>query len=320
VITSPITDMGTVIPILYQGATPVFAELDPSTITLSLPAVEAAITPRTRAILAVNLWGNACDLDALSRLCSTRGLTLIEDCAQALGAEYGGRQIGTTGVIGCFSLNEYKQISCGDGGIVITDDESLADRLRQATDKAYNRKPDALIRHPTFLAGNYRMTELQGAVAVAQLLKLDSIVSRRRAWCSELSRRLAGVAGLMLPTPTEGCDPSWWNYPMQVIPERLGIDSDGYAAALRAEGLPVGARYTGQCVYEYPVFTEHSAYARGGHGYASRQYGPGLCPVAECILRNMVLLTMNEAYTAQDLDETVEGVRRVAAWYRERRD
>jgi Predicted pyridoxal phosphate-dependent enzyme apparently involved in regulation of cell wall biogenesis len=135
VITSPITDMGTVIPILYQGAVPVFADLHPHSYTMLPESVEARITPRTRAVLAVHLWGNACDLNALRDICRRHNLWLIEDCAQAFGCRYMGEPIGTLGDIGCFSLNEFKHISCGDGGIVITRDQRLATRLRLATDK-----------------------------------------------------------------------------------------------------------------------------------------------------------------------------------------
>jgi dTDP-4-amino-4,6-dideoxygalactose transaminase len=315
VIVSPITDMGSVIPILFQGAVPVFADLDPRTATLSPDAVESVITPRTRAVLAVHLGGNACDLNALSALCERRGLMLIEDCAQAFGCAYEGRPIGTLGAVGCFSLNEYKHISCGDGGIVVTDDDALAVRLRLATDKAYDRRPGTAVRNPAFLAANYRMTELQGAVALAQLGKLDDIVARRRAWCAGLSERLRGLPGLLVPEPTPGCDPSWWFYLLQVAPEILGADADEVAAALRAEGMPVGAHYIGVCLYEYPVFADHSAFARGGHAYEGRDYRHGLCPNAERILDRCLILSVNEAYTPTDLDETARAFRRVHAYF-----
>jgi perosamine synthetase len=308
--------MGSAVPILYQGAVPVFADLDPRTYTLDPDAVAAAITPRTRAVLAVHLWGNACDLTALAALCQKHAITLIEDCAQALGCTYLGRPIGTWGAMGCFSLNEFKHISCGDGGIVLTDDPELAERLRLATDKAYNRRPDAVVKTPAFLAGNYRMTELQGAVAGAQLHKLDSIVARRRAWCTALSDRLQDLPGVSLPVPTAGCDPSWWFYLLQVDPAVLGADADAFAEALRAEGLPVGAHYIGVCLYEYPIFTHHSAFARGEHAYSDRHYAHGLCPNAERILANGVMLAINEAYTTTDLEETARAFRRVASWFR----
>jgi perosamine synthetase len=224
VITSPITDMGSIIPILYQGAIPVFADVHPHSYTLLPESVEARITLRTRAVIAVHLWGNACDMHALRDICRRHSLWLIEDCAQAFGCRYMGEPIGTLGDIGCFSLNEFKHISCGDGGIVLTRDERLATRLRLATDKCYNREPTATQRNPTFLANNYRMTELQGAVALAQLEKLDSIVVRRRRWCEAFSERLQDVPGISLPQPTAGCEPSWWFYMLRVVPESLGVD------------------------------------------------------------------------------------------------
>ncbi len=315
VITAPITDMGTVIPILFQGAIPVFADLDPETYEMLPASVEAAITPRTRAVLAVHLWGNSCDLEALKSICDRHNLILIEDCAQAFGCTYHGKPIGTFGEIGCFSCNEFKHISCGDGGIVITSDEKLASRLRLATDKCYNREPGADMRNPIFLANNYRMTELQGAVALAQLKKLDSIVARRNRWCTRLSEELSGVPGISLPRPTLGCEPSYWFYMMRVVPEILKADADTFAATLRAEGLPAGAHYIHQCVYEYPVFKNHSAFPHGAAPYAQYTYEKGICPNAESILDTAVMLSINEAYTENDLNETALAVRRAAEWY-----
>src|SRR5438093_4482139 len=184
VIVPPITDMGTVLPVLWQNAVPIFVDLDPRTYNMTPATVEQAITPRSRAIIAVHLAGNACDLKALKAIADKHKLWLIEDCAQSHGCTYDGKPVGTVGQLGIYSYNEFKHISCGDGGLVVTNDNSLATKARLATDKAYNRAPGATAREPHFLADNYRMTELQGAVALAQLGKLDSIVSRRRAWCS----------------------------------------------------------------------------------------------------------------------------------------
>jgi len=314
VITSPITDMGSVIPILYQGGVPVFADLDPATATLEPEAVASAMTDRTRAVLAVHLAGNACDLDGLMAVCAERGVMLIEDCAQAMGCTYGGRSVGVHGSIGCFSLNEFKHISCGDGGMVVTDDEDLAVRLRLATDKCYDRRPGATMRNPTFLANNYRMTELQAAVALAQLRKLDGIVQRRRELCRALTERLADVRGVILPRATDGCVPSWWFYMMQADESVPGVTADRLAEAMQAEGLPVGAHYIGDPVYSYPLFVDHTAFRAGSHPYAARSYRLGLCPEAEGILRRCLILSVHEDYDAQDLDETVLGVRRAARW------
>lgn len=315
VIVSPITDMGSLVPILYQGAVPVFADLHPHTYTLDPAAVEAAITPQTRAILAVHLAGNACAMDELMAIATRHNLIMIEDCAQAFGASYRGQPIGTIGAIGCFSYNEFKHISCGDGGLAVTNDPQLALRLRLATDKCYNRTAQGTERNPTFLANNYRMTELQGAVAVAQLKKLDDIVARRRRWCDALSAQLAGVPGIDLPQITPGCESSWWFYLLRVRPGEMGADAGEFAAALQAEGLRASAHYIGNCIYEYPIFVEHSAFERGDHAYMRRAYGKGLCPQAEAILETCVMLAINQAYTETDLAETVRGVRRVAAWF-----
>jgi dTDP-4-amino-4,6-dideoxygalactose transaminase len=159
------------------------------------------------------------------------------------------------------------------------------------------------------------MTELQGAVALAQLQKLEEIVARRRKWCQALSQALQDVSGIALPQPTQGCAPSWWFYLLRVEPEILGVDADTFAGALRAEGLPVSAHYIGKCVYAFPVFNAHTAFAHGGHAYETRSYGPGLCPVAEEILKTAVLLSINEAYTETDLTETIYAIRRTARWF-----
>jgi dTDP-4-amino-4,6-dideoxygalactose transaminase len=309
VITSPITDMGSVIPILYQGAVPVFADLHPRTYVMTPESVEAAITPNTRAVLAVHLAGNACDLDGLRTVCDRYGVPLVEDCAQAHGCTYKGKSVGTFGTVGCFSFNEFKHVSCGDGGLVVTDDDELAVRLRLATDKCYDRRAGVAQRNPTFLANNYRMTELQGAVALAQCRKLADIVERRRRWCSALTERLEGTPGLMLPSPTPSSDPSWWFYMMRVTDD---CDADAMARAMADEGIPVGAHYIGTPVYTYPIFTGGSAFVRGHHAYQDRTYGEGLCPSAEAILRTCLILSINEGYTQQDLDETVLGMRRAA--------
>ena len=315
VIVSPITDMGSIAPILYQGAVPVFADLTPRGYTLDPAAVAARVTEKTRAVVAVHLWGNACDLSALRALCDAHKLFLIEDCAQAFGCAYDGRPVGTFGHAGCYSYNEFKHISCGDGGVVLTDDADLAHRLRLSTDKAYDRRPAALLRQPAFLANNYRMTELQAAVARAQLRKLDDIVARRRRWCGALSALLAGTPGITLPEPTHGCDPSWWFYLLRVCPEALGADADAFAKALKAEGIRNSAHYIGKPIYAYPLFTDHSAFERGPHPYEARDYTRESCPVAEAILETGVMLPVNEAFTETDCVEIAAGVRRAAAWF-----
>ncbi|MDD2485967.1 MAG: DegT/DnrJ/EryC1/StrS family aminotransferase [bacterium] len=315
IITAPITDMGSLIPILYQGAVPVFADICPHSYTLSPQSVEERITDRTRAVLAIHLWGNACDLAALKAICLRHNLFLIEDCAQAWGCTYKGRSVGAIGNIGCFSMNESKHISCGEGGVTVAGDKDIARRLRLATDKCYDRESGAAFRDPSFLANNYRMSELQAAIALAQLDKLAGIVERRRWWGTELSSRLHDLEGITLPQPTSGCDPTWWFYMLRVKPEKLGCNADEYAAALKAEGLGATAHYIGRCVYEYLVFTRHSAFERSGHPYEKYDYHTGLCPIAEKVLETGVVLPVSEAFTDIDLEETAEAICRVTRWF-----
>jgi dTDP-4-amino-4,6-dideoxygalactose transaminase len=256
---------------------------------------------------------------ALSTLCEKRGLVLIEDCAQAHGCRYEGAVVGMKGDYGCFSLNEFKHISCGDGGIVVSKRPENASRLRLATDKAYNRAAGVAERNPIFLANNYRMTELQGAVALAQFRKLEDIVARRRRWCAGLSERLRGTPGITLPEITPGCDPSWWFYLFRAVPDELHVTTDEFVDALKKEKLSVGAHYIGKPVYEFPIFLNHSAYARGLHPYMSREYAHGLCPNAEAILDTCIMIGINEGFTETDLEETARGIARTARWFSERR-
>jgi len=166
VITSPITDMGTLIGILYQNAVPVFADLEPYSYNMSPEAVAACVTDRTKAILVVHLAGNPADMDPIMEIARTHGLTVIEDCAQSALARYRGRYVGTIGDFGAFSTNDYKHISTGDGGVVLVNgDEATFHRTHMFADKNYNRFGETVRGTIPYLAPNYRMTELQGAVS-----------------------------------------------------------------------------------------------------------------------------------------------------------
>lgn len=315
VIVSPITDMGSVGPILWQGAIPVFADVHPTRHSVTVETVKAKISPKTKAVVLVHLWGNPADPKAIRELCDEHNIVLIEDCAQAYGCKFEGELVGRFGHYGCFSLNDFKHISCGDGGVVLTDDEAVARRLRLSVDKGYSREADATDRNPTFLCANYRMTELQGAVGLAQLRKLDSIIERRQKWINELRERIGHLKGIVLPEVTPGGEASYWFFMFRADAEVLGATADELAAALNAENLGVGAHYIGKCIYEYPLFVNHSAYERGGHAYESVKYGKGLCPQAEDLLANCLILPVNEGYTQQDLDETVKAFEKVVAHF-----
>ena len=194
VITTPITDQGTIIAILAQGGVPVFADLDPHVYAVTAATIAPCITPKTKAIIVVHLAGNPADLEPILALAKKHGLGVIEDCAQSYLCRYKGRLAGTMGDIGCFSLNDFKHISAGDAGMLITNDDALAERAGVYLDKGYRR--DGSGRRPEILAPNYRPSELHGAVAIAQLRKLPRICERRNTLGDRLTAGVQGLPGL----------------------------------------------------------------------------------------------------------------------------
>jgi perosamine synthetase len=202
IVTSPITDMGALTPILYQGAIPVFADVDPATCNVTAATVERALSPKTKAVIVTHLFGNPCGLEDIVDLCRPGGIAVIEDCAQAFSSKHAGQYVGTIGDIGCFSLQQGKHITTGEGGLVTTNSPEYARRVFLFINKAWgygDPQPDHY-----FLALNYRMTELQGAVAVAQLDKLAGVVEQRIAMADELTEQLEGVPGITPPVVAPG--------------------------------------------------------------------------------------------------------------------
>jgi perosamine synthetase len=179
VITSPITDIGTVIPILLQNGVPIFADIAPGALHMDPNDVQRKINKRTRAIILVHLAGNPVDVEPFLQMARKYNLILIEDCCQAHATYLRGKYIGTYGHIGCFSLQQSKQITTGDGGFAITDDPVLADKMRRFTDKGRLRQPVSTVNTNETLAPNYRITALQAAVAIAQIEKVKDRVNAR---------------------------------------------------------------------------------------------------------------------------------------------
>ncbi|MET9021312.1 DegT/DnrJ/EryC1/StrS family aminotransferase [Actinopolymorpha sp. NPDC004070] len=315
VITTSITDAGTVLPILMQNAVPVFADVDPRTGNLDVESVRSRITSCTRAIIAVHLFGAPAPVVELRALADEHGLILVEDCAQAyLTRCSDGRLAGTVGQIGCFSLQQSKHITAGDGGLCISGDDDLARRMRLFADKGWPRDTDE--RTHLFLSTNYRMTELQAAVARAQLPKLAGVVADRRAGAQRLSTALSGLAGLATP-PDEG-GVSYWQYPLVVDPGQAGGTCHDYGKALAAEGIPANGGYLTRPVYRTPVLTERRTYGRSGfplHSPPARvepTYDVGLCPQAELLIgERLLVVSWNERYTDADVDDIARAVRKV---------
>lgn len=317
VVTSPITDMGTLTGILYQGLVPVFADVNPETLNLDAASVRTAVTPKTGAIIVVHHAGLAADLNSFLELGRETGIQVIEDCAQACGCEYDGEPVGKRGSISCFSLNHFKHITTGSGGMILTDDDRLRYYASLFLDKCYQREEG--IRNPFFLAPNYQMTEMQGAVALAQLERLAEFTERRHMLGTRLSEQVAEVEGITLQTVAPHSKHSYFLYLFKIDVEVLGPAED-FAAALQREGVKAKANLLtgGRPVYLYDIFQNRSAYPFSHYPFeskdtgADRSYPRGLCPIAENAFSCWLTLELTENYTEQNVDEIAFAIGKVA--------
>ncbi|HEY3841426.1 MAG TPA: DegT/DnrJ/EryC1/StrS family aminotransferase [Bryobacteraceae bacterium] len=319
VIVPPITDIGSVVPVLWQNAMPVFADVDLRTMVLDPADVEARISSRTRAIMAVHLAGQPCDMTALREIADRHRLMLIEDCSQAWWAEHQGRRVGTIGDIACFSLQQTKHITCGEGGLVVTRNPEFARRALLFSDKAWPRDSSSLGScRFLFLAQNYRMSELQGAVALAQLGKLEDVLTRRRDRARQLSASLANVAEVSAPFVPPDTRHSWWLYMLRVNEKNAAVGTREFGAALTAEGVPAWVQYIIDPLYFSPMFTEPRTYGTSGYPiseFGRQRYARGLCPNAEQALSNVIAIHWNENYTPDHVESIAAAIKKVAAHY-----
>ena len=310
VITAPITDMGSVIGSLYPQGVAVFADLDPHSYNLDPADVRRKITAKTRAIMAVHLAGNAADLTALSAIAREHNLILIEDCAQSWGAKHRGTPVGLVGDFGCYSLNDFKHIACGDGGIVATNSEHYGPGLSKWGDKSYDRVAGG--REVEELAPNYRISEPQAAVAAAQLTKLNDIVSRRHHIGELLTSRLAGAPGVIPPATAKGDYHSYWFYMVRLELACYSVPRAELCTALNAEGVAVGAGYIPRPVYAYPVFKNHNffggAWPVRDFGLTKMDYRQVKCPVAEAILDDCLVFKITEAMSDAYVEKVARAV------------
>ncbi len=289
VITTPHTWISTAWAISYTGARPVFADIDSRSYTLDPAAVEHAITPRTKAILPVHLYGQGADMVALQRLASAHGLALVEDAAQAHGATVGGRRVGSFGAAGCFSFYPAKNLGAfGEAGAVVTNDAAIAARIRRLRDHAQAQRHEHVE-----LGYNTRMEGLQGAVLAVKLRHLDRWNAMRSRHARRYAELLAGVESLILPDESHACSHAWHLYVVQVSKG----DRDALQNAL-AE-----ARIATAVHYPTPVPLQ-PAYAHLGHR-------AGDFPVAEAVMRRCLSLPMYPELTDEQLDYTARTIRRL---------
>jgi len=316
VITAPITDIGTVIGVIYQMGVPVFADLDPTTYNLDPVDVEKRITPKTKAIIAVHLAGNPCNLDALKAIADKHNLILIEDCAQAWGAKYRGKPIGTIGHIACWSLQNSKHITTGDGGVVASNDDTLGPKLQWYGDKGFDRIKGGQF---SFFSTNYRMSETQAAVAAGQITRLEGIVATRSKLGNLLSERITGVNGITAHNVHAEDRCSYWFYMLRMNPEAFTCDRAQFVKALVAEGVQASAGYIPVTMHHNPVFLNHSFFAGKwpvkDMGLTDMDFSKHETPEAEKILTSGIRVVIHEAMPEPYIEEAAGAIRKVAAHY-----
>ncbi len=304
IITTPITDMGALAPIVYQGAVPVFADVDPLTCNVTAETIAACLSDRTRAIVVTHLFGNPCDLASIRALADRHGIPIIEDCAQAFLATSGDRFVGTVGEIGCFSLQQGKHITTGEGGIVVTNDDRLARLLYLFINKAWgygDPNPDHY-----FLALNYRMSELCGSVALAQLEKLQPIVERRRHLAELLDGYLEATPELIRPIVASDARHSYWKYCVRVD-ESLPPDAVLEIAALCKEcGVTMVPRYIQKPAFMCDVFQKRKTFGRSEFPFTLARpqavdYRAERYPGTASALERILVIPWNDRYSEDDV-------------------
>jgi len=301
VITTGITDIGALTPILYQGGIPVFCDVDPDTGNVTRETVTGRITERTRAIIVTHLLGNPADVVGIVSVADRNGIPVLEDCAQAFGAVVADRKVGQFGQIAAFSLQQGKHITSGEGGLVVTDDEDLGRHMRLYVNKAWDY--DSPSDHD-FLALNYRMTELEAAVATAQLARIDRNVAARRANADQLREELEHVPGVTFSPSLEDAVSSYWRVGLLVDHEVVPGGTDALAARLRSVDVPAASRYIKKPAFQTRLFTDKRTLGDSGWPFNlatedAVDYSPDRFPGTFAYLGRILVLPWNERLTSQ---------------------
>lgn len=290
VIVSPWTMCASATAIMHWNAIPVFADIETETFCLDPKSVEANITPYTKAIMAVDIFGHSADIEALMDIADRHGLKVISDTAQAPGAMYRGKFAGTLTHVGGFSLNYHKHIHTGEGAIMVTNDDDIAERMRLIRNHAEAVVEDKGVTNLANMIGhNFRLGEIECAIGIEQLKKLPAIVERRQALAKRLSDGLAGLDGLQTPVVKTDCTHAYYVYPM-IVHKTAGVHRDLIHRALKAEGVIVSKAY--QALHLLPMYQQKTAYGSKGFPWTSDickrdvDYGKGICPTVEGLNEN----------------------------------
>ena len=316
IITTSITDMGALAPIVYEGAVPVFADTDPVTGNITADSVAAVLSDRTRAIIVTHLFGNPADVVGIREVAAKAGVPVVEDSAQAYLAGTPLGLVGSVGEYGAFSLQQGKHITCGEGGFVTSNDAELAELVRVYVNKAWPYgKPNPDHRS---LALNYRLTELQGAVALGQLGKLPDGVARRREIAALLDKSLADVEGVSPVVAAEGYTHSYWRYIVHVDPAVVPGGPVGLANALRPLGIPSAPRYINKPAFRCGVFADQKTFGQSRFPFTLARpeavdYSAERFPGTFGFLDSVLVLSFNERYTEEHAEFVTDGLRTAVA-------
>ena len=312
-------------PVVY-GAVPVFADIQSDTFTLDSGSIRERITPRTRAILVVHLFGHAADMDSILEIARAHNLVVIEDCAQAPLATYKGRMLGTIGDIGVFSLNYHKHIHTGEGGMITTDSDTYAERLQLIRNHGEVSILPKGVKDMTNLWGfNYRLTEIQAAIGITQLERADSYIQERIENCEYLAGKLGALPGLTMPTVHPGCRHVYYVQAIKFQEETVGVSRNRFVDAVAAElpsahlrestGKLIGSGYT-EPLYLQPIYQKRSGTKCSFNCpryKGSVNYSQGLCPVTEKMHYSELFTHeyMRPPMTKQDLDDVADAFEKV---------
>ncbi|AIQ71330.1 UDP-4-amino-4,6-dideoxy-N-acetyl-beta-L-altrosamine transaminase [Paenibacillus graminis] len=304
VITTPITFLASSNCVLYQGGTPVFADIDMNTYNLDPAMIELKITERTKAIIAVDFTGQPVEIDRISMLARDRQLVLIQDAAHSLGASFGGRKIGSWADMTMFSFHPVKHVTTGEGGIITTDNEEYYRKLMLFRSHGVTKIPGELTKNdgPWYyemqeLGYNYRMTDLQAALGVSQMDKLDDFIARRREIVSMYNERLSNIPGVIIPIQHPKAESSWHLYVIRIEPTCSQGSRREWFEALRAEGIGVNVHYI-------PVYLQPF--------YKKMGYQPGLCENAEHYYETAITLPLFPKMSNSDVDDVVAAIVKVS--------
>ncbi|MGD0652953.1 MAG: UDP-4-amino-4,6-dideoxy-N-acetyl-beta-L-altrosamine transaminase [Thermoguttaceae bacterium] len=292
----------------FLGGVPVFVDVDPDTLLIDPDLIEAKITEKTKAVVAVDYAGQPCDYDRLQPIVDRHGLVLVDDACHAIGGSYKGRPAGSLAVLNTFSFHPVKHVTTGEGGAITSDDPELIRRMRMfrnhgiTTDFRQRETAGSWVYDMVDLGYNYRLSDIQCALGVTQLAKLPQSIARRQAIAAKYGAAFAKMSGVRPLSVHKDVSHAYHLYVIQLELEKLIVDRGQVFQALRAEGIGVNVHY--RPVHLHPYYRTH---------FGTK---PGDCPVAEAAYERLISLPMFPAMTDQDVCDAIEGVRKVIEHYR----